>query len=1326
MNVAASGRTWEDASSPAALRLTRRYEEAWQEADRTGTRLDPGDFLSEQGESGELPGSWLAILRSDLGLRWEAGDRVSARWYLDRFPKLGEEARVALVYEEFCLREEGGEEIDPASFLTRYQSLAAPLRRVLDIHRLVGSAGSSTSPLFPQGSVSPATTSQAVRVPFPEAGETIGGFYLVEELGRGAFARVFLARERQLADRFVALKVTRKGSREPQALARLQHTHIVPVHSHRVDPATRLHLLCMPYFGRVTLARVLAEVRLEGEPLTGAALSEALDRLGEPAEGSSVARSACRVALTGRSYAQAIAWWGARLAEALEHAHDRGVLHRDIKPSNVLVIDDGMPMLLDFNLAREWVLDEDEPAEATLGGTVDYMAPEHLEALAEGLSDQVDRRADIYGLGVLLYEAVVGKKPFLPPRKGHSVVDSLFRAADDRRRDWAEILPADLGIPAPLAAVIRRCLEPEPGDRYQTAAELAADLRAVADDLPLIHAREPLISRMGRRLRRNRRRLATALIVLMAGAAVLGAYVNFQFERYERFSEVKALYMEGSAAIDKREFKEAQIWLNNAAKRANHPELASLRNIVKWRTVWDFGDRLRQKLELLWTNPPMEELEDNIRIKARIAGLIVTAEEQADSLLGRSETLRFQLIGLGGNLPDAVKELKDLLKPFYVLNSKDDWDRLEHIWGMLGEDRRKDLRHEVNELLFLWMVGIETALRSQGESPRPAVVDRDPMALKKAIDVCDRALTFAEAKGPWLALRRLLEEQRGRGSRNGGGASGARQGIDDPPATLLDEPIHISQERSPVACFQWGLLCSSQGRVRDSIAWLDQAALLDSANYWYQFYLAYLEDGAGLQDDALDHYSAAVARQPDSPWVRINRARLYRAKGRWTWALEDLKNARDAMGNHPEVLRVALEIGVVHASLGDFSQAAAEYRKIIAAAPESEYARAATLNLANIDAESGREEQARVAYETLLKGHPDDLSARESRAYLNLRLGQPRLALNDLDVLLQHQADHEKQGELRSARAIALLLLRQNEESVADAAEARRLWPRPSSARLWQRALLAAGRYDELELDRPDEVLLLPVAGAWLRADLRAAARELARQPKDANPPSYRALLNRAVILSALGKHAAALEASDRALEIAGLSPQVHLIRARILHHAGDGQRAMKEVEEGRRLQPNEPGLLELLSVLLTESGHPDQALAYLDQAITRAPHHFAHVHKAAALVAMGRNEEALYEWSIALKRDPELPRAYLGRAQCYVRLHIWDRALADLEQAAAWAHGDFRLQIGVMLTYAKCLLERPDHLGRCMLLLERTARQGWELLTRATVSTGFFIDRQR
>jgi tetratricopeptide (TPR) repeat protein len=859
----------------------------------------------------------------------------------------------------------------------------------------------------------------------------------------------------------------------------------------------------MPYFGRITLARVLAEVGQDDEVLSGSALLDTLDRLADPADSPSAGRSACRAALAERSYVQAIAWWAARLAEALEHAHDRGVLHRDIKPSNVLVIDDGMPMLLDFNLARESVLAEDEEgeaAEATLGGTVDYMAPEHLESLAEGLPDRVDRRSDIYGLGVLLYEAIVGKKPFLPPRKTHSVSDLLLRAADERRHDPGILFSGEVDVPAPLRAVIRRCLEPEPEDRYQGAAELAADLRAIADDLPLCHAREPIFSRVNRRLRRNRRRLAGVGIILLAGAATLGAYLSYQFERYERFDEVRGLYLAASTAIDHDEFPRAQFLLDNAAQRASHSELGTFRNLLKWETFWGFGGKLRRKLDQLWMNPGLEDLEDQIRFKASMSAKIVIARKQADNLLQQSENLHFRLIGLGDDLPGAINELKSLLGPFHVLTSKEDWTKLDYIWGLLDENQKKRLRREVNELLFLWMVQVETSFHKLNEAAAAGKAS-DPGTLRQALNVCDRVLTFAEPREPWLALRALLQVQRTGPPRDGIGPP-AGDGAARSSKTLNGEPVHVGNEKTAPACFQWGLLCSSQGRPKRAIEWIQQAVWLDWSNYWYQFYLAYLLNQEGLADEALDHYSAAVACQPESSWVRFNRARIYRAKGRWSWALDDLLRARKLMGSRAESLQVALEIGALHWSLGNFVQAANEFRGIIAAAPSSVYACAARLNLANIDAESGREESARATYEALLKTHPDDRPARLSRANLSLRQGRPEDALTDLDVLLGPGVTIADRDDVLATRAIARLLSRQRSEAVADAALAQRLRPCPAHERLLQRTLLAAGRFDELQLHRPGEVLLLPAAGAWLTADLRAAATELSRRASGPESPS--------------------------------------------------------------------------------------------------------------------------------------------------------------------------------------------------------------------------------
>ncbi|MGE3821594.1 MAG: protein kinase, partial [Isosphaeraceae bacterium] len=969
MALSTSGRTWEDASSPDALRLVRRFESDWRRA-RAERPARASEVLPRYlAETEGVSGAGLALIRAEMGLRWEAGERAMAAEYLQAIPGLSPEAVVALLYEEFCLREEAGERPETRRYLESHPEHAPALRRILEIHGLVGS-GTSTA-FVPQ------TTGPG----FPSAGETIAGFRLVEELGRGAFARVFLAEERQLADRPVALKTSRAGSREPQALARLQHTHIVPVHSYRTDPATGLHLLCMPYFGRVTLASLLADPSAK-VARGGADLLEALDRLGSqdpPPSG----RAAVRATLTPKSYAQAIAWWGARMAEALEHAHGVGLLHRDVKPSNVLVTRDGLPMLLDFNLARDAVIDANDLEAAVPGGTLDYMAPEQLDELADGVSDRIDARADVYGLGVLLFESLAGARPFPTARDSLPISELLARAAERRREGPPSMREWRPDVPSALEAVVARCLAPAPSDRYASAGDLATDLQAVADDRPLRFAREPLGDRLYRWARRNRRAIATAIPLLLALGLSAVLVLRDRLERSRIRAEVVALFEAGENSESEGKFEEAAVRFDAASRLAERPDLGGIQRQVaalRQRRSATTGGGLAAVLGL-------EDLRGLARRRARLAQLIGRVRADAEKVSAAAEVLRFRLSGFGGDLNDASKALADVLGPFFVFDAPKWFERPD--LTLLDEAGRVRLVNEVNELLFLLALSFDAAAEQAAEGRRPVEVEEARALLREARLVCDRAIEFATPRGPWLALRARVVSL-GEGDRPAAGG----------PAP--DEPTALG-------CFQWGALRLREGRREEAAAHFRDAVRVDPGNYWFQYDLAFAHDHPlGNPEEALRHYDNALVLKPRSPWVRFSRGRFHRSGGNWGPAAEDLQHALSDFLALPESDRpagfeaqVRLELGLVRQALADFKGARSEYDRVVRTDPTGSYARAARLNLAKLDADQGRIRQALDAYDALLFEDSLNRQARLARSLLKLRMGDWEGADHDLTELLR-------------------------------------------------------------------------------------------------------------------------------------------------------------------------------------------------------------------------------------------------------------------------------------------------------------------------------------
>lgn len=458
-------------------------------------------------------------LIAEMRARWQKGQPVDAEAILAQNPELANDKDVVLdvAFEEFCLRQARGEKLDLATFSARFGQYQDSLCLTLQCHDFV-----ADDHLY--------LLKDRRTIPWPEPGATLLGFDLLEQLGKGSFARVYLGREVALGNRLVVLKVSKKESAEADILGRLRHDNIVPVYSIQQDPQTGFHIVCMPYLGRSTLQDVLNKVFSGAAPRLGRAILDAV-RPDSPDEKESSTPS--NVLLHG-SYVDAVVDMGIQLADALAFVHERHIYHRDLKPTNILVRPDGRPMLLDFNLSFD-----KRTEEKSVGGTLQYMAPEHLRATDreyKGLC-HVDGRSDLFSLGVILYEFLAGVHPFSPiPEKGP---EEVIRAIVNERHQqgYQPLQKRNPGVDATLARTVERCLAADPQKRFQTAGELAQALRKSCSPG----------QRLLRRVRRHPRTIAAVATALLGFAAVLLAVLALR-EPYptRQYKEGVAAYQEGN------------------------------------------------------------------------------------------------------------------------------------------------------------------------------------------------------------------------------------------------------------------------------------------------------------------------------------------------------------------------------------------------------------------------------------------------------------------------------------------------------------------------------------------------------------------------------------------------------------------------------------------------------------------------------------------------------------------------------------------------------------------------------------------------------------
>jgi hypothetical protein len=657
--------------------------------------------------------------------------------------EIPDDPRLVQATQEYLEQLEAGRKPDHAAFLSRYPDLKEPLAACLDGLDLLRRA--NPNGLRSERGAAASIASPADVLP----GTPIGDFQIVGEIGRGGMGIVYEAVQLSLGRR-VALKVLpfaatfdpkqlQRFQNEARAAAQLHHTNIVPVYA--VGCERGIHFYAMQLIKGHSLAQVIQQLRQavgRAAPeekstvvpaLTGSAAGAAP---GPVPQGSTVLST--QRANKRREFFRTIARSVVQAAEALDYAHHMGVVHRDIKPGNLLIDELERLWVTDFGLAQ-FHSEDGLTQTGDVLGTLRYMSPEQ----AAGRWIVLDHRSDIYSLGATLYELAT-LEPLFPGRNRQELLQQVLH---EEPRPPRAVEPT---VPVELETIILKAVSKDPGDRYATSKDLAADLGRFLDDKPVLARRPSLFERARKWSRRHPSMVGAALVILLLVTG--GLLVNNRMITLEQARTAdRARDAEDQFRLARRSVDEL-IQIADE-ELADNPQMEGLRKRLLDSALTYYQEFIAQRRKDPKSQADLEATRD--RVKKILADLASLQGAGQHYLLGEASVL--EDLGLS---PDQRSRMKELMQS---LSLKRD-ERFRESGRMNPEERSRRARADeasVAQLLSPEQLARLGQIALQSEGP-PAFFKPDvAAALKLTAEQKESITTIAmetyfgrnEGRRPW-------------------------------------------------------------------------------------------------------------------------------------------------------------------------------------------------------------------------------------------------------------------------------------------------------------------------------------------------------------------------------------------------------------------------------------------------------------------------------------------------------------------------------------------------------------------------------------------------